>query len=133
MVRWQVVRSGVTRIVLLTPRYAFKLPRGYRGVLANESEWSQRHRPDVNSPLRSPLHLVQISRRAEKLFPGGTWAEEREAEGYSQEEAKSHSWGRFGDRWLLIDFDRAWAEPRGLLARPYYARQERLARKWMKL
>lgn len=131
----EVVWTGVTRVVVLWRGWAVKLPRGYRGVLANESEWRQRRRPDVNPPVFTLAHLAMVSRRADALMPwgDGSWMVDRQADGYSNEEAKESSWGRFGRVWRLIDYDRAWQEPRTLLARPYYARQEWLGRRWARL
>lgn len=127
----KLVRSGVTRRVVLTKRWAIKLARGYRGILANESEWRQRRRPQVNRPLFDLLHVVQVSRRADHLA-GPNWSHEL-LRRHSGDEEKPSSWGNFNGQWLLIDFDRAWEQPRSLLARPYYARQERLARRWSRL
>jgi hypothetical protein len=129
--RLQVVH-GVNRTVVLAGRWAFKLPWGLgrvpvRGWLANRSEWRQRTRPDVCRPRWTLGHVVLVMPRAEEI-----WGEDLDGYFYSGDEAKADSWGRFGDRWALIDFDRSW-DDRGFIGRLYWGNQERLARKWMKL
>lgn len=139
----EVVTTGVTRTVILTPRLAIKIAgrRGrylVRGWLANRSEWKQWKRRDANEPGVSLFHLVTVSRRAELL---GTdtdfdWDEvEAWASlcGYQGDEVKLSSWGRVGGRWVLIDFDRSWEKPYGLVGAIYQANQDRLGRKWSKL
>jgi hypothetical protein len=128
--RFQVAH-GVNRTVLLAGRWAFKLPWGLghvpvRGWLANRSDWRQRARPDVCRPLWT---LVLVMPRAEQL-----WSRDLDGYAYEGDETKANSWGRFGDHWLLIDYDRSWdAHDRGLIGRAYWGNQERLARKWSKL
>jgi hypothetical protein len=128
------VIHGTSRTVLLVDRWALKLPWGLchqplRGWLANRSEWHQRHRPDVCPAVFTFGHVVLVMPRAEER-----WHDELEGYSYTGDEAKGDSWGRFGDRWLLIDYDRSWeADDRGLVGRMYWGNQERLARKWMKL
>jgi hypothetical protein len=130
--------KGVTRTVWRVGRWAVKVPnRGWlvRGYLANQSEWHQRHRPDVNRPTATLFHLALVAPLADQLRDprDDQWHLERNAEGYSDEESKPQSWGLFGGRWLLLDFDQAWRQPRrGLVGRAYYGNQERLARKWMR-
>lgn len=144
----QIVRSGVTRNVILTKRYAIKVPcRRWgsrapwkwigplvRGWLANQSEWRQRHRRRVNPPLFTLFHFATWYRRAEEV---STWdtdnAPQATMRRYRVEERKGSSWGRFGRRWLLIDYDRCWERPWGLVARFYYWPQERMFRKWAKV
>lgn len=147
-------RTGVTRFVLLTRRWAIKVPRVYlprpeldrgllrpvddfvRGWLANRSEWVQRRRRDVNPPVHTLAFFVSVYRRADALVHprfAEAWEEDHAEIGYSYEERKASSWGRVGDRWLLIDYDRAWAEPRGFVGGIYYRRQERAARQWAEL
>lgn len=145
----RLVRSGVTRYVLLAGLYAVKVPRprrhrrrvprsgssGVRGWLANRSEWRQRHRPGVNPPLLTVAHCVTVYRRADEV---GTWhpgddvpcRPAARGPGHDAEEAKGSSWGRFGDRWLLIDYDRAWERPHGIVGALYYAREDRRGRRW---
>lgn len=145
-------RSGVTRTVMLTRRSAIKVPKSVRGWLANRSEWKQRNRPDVARPTWSLLFFAQ--RYPLALFTG--WWDPEDCHipaavpsgllvdpeedwdphapcGHSNEEAKGSSWGRYEGKWLLIDYDRAWQEPRGFVGGLYYGRQERLARKWATL
>lgn len=131
---------GVTRSVILTERLAIKLPWGQghmplRGWMANRSEWHQRYRLDVNPPGASLLHLALVSRRISTVDDWEQWDLEVMPWlvfcGYSAEEAKPSSWGLFNDRWLLIDYDRCWQHPRGLVGGIYYWNQERLARKWL--
>lgn len=130
---------GCTRYVLGIGPYAIKLPWGYtrsllRGWLANRSEWRQRHRPDVATPIATLGHLVLVYRRAEQPISDEWWeANVRPwlARTYSAEESKSCSWGLTADGWRLIDFDRAWhPDDRGLVGGVYYGRQERMARRW---
>lgn len=155
--------TGVTRHVLLTQNYAIKIVRirgamGFvRAYLANQSEWHQRERPNINPPLGTILHLVTWYKRAIYV---GDWEPEDapwfacniaatrsyllgrrtdiDGEPQNHEERKGSAWGFFLERgemrWLLIDYDRAWAQPRrGILCRLYYANEERKARKWMNL
>lgn len=134
--------SGVTRTAWKVGRWAVKIPNwGWfiRGYLANRSEWDQRHRSDVNAPLWRigliavyPL-AVTMDRDAADRFERDRTPVLLEA-GYSQEEAKPSSWGCVDGRWLVIDFDAAWATPRrGAVGRLYYWNQERLGRKWARL
>lgn len=131
----QVVH-GTCRTVLLTGRWAVKFPWGLgrqpvRGWLANRSEWRQRYRANVCRPSLSLAHVALIMPRAERSAREGELSFCREDE---TDEQKSSSWGYFGDRWLLVDFDRSWeTHDRGLIGRLYWGNQERLARKWMKL
>lgn len=77
----KVKRNGVTRLVILTERWALKIPkvekdsrfflRGVRGWIANRSEWRQRNRPDVARPRFTFLHLVLVMPRAR--FTGAEW------------------------------------------------------------
>lgn len=144
------IKRGVTRTVVLTKRWAFKLPGGLghawlRGWLANRSEWRQRNRPDVARPRLTLCHLVVVFPRAihtgsDRLDPIEQelplWTQDGR---YSAEEAKPSSWGAFDCpcgcgylRWMLVDFDRAWQQDsRGLVGSLYFGRQERMARKWM--
>ena len=145
---------GITRTVFVVGRWAIKVPslrHRYllRGWLANRSEWKQRRRPDVARPIITLGHLVTVFPRAQEigawepedcperaLWPSGLDVDEWDPHqpcGHSTEEAKGSSWGRFGDRWLLIDYDRAWQDPRGAVGAAYYGRQERRARKWSTL
>jgi hypothetical protein len=154
----KVVTTGITRVVLLVGPVALKFPRPrwdgdreygnrpgrtfLRGWLANQSEWRQRHRHDVVTPLATVAHLVLVMPRADYVgtltmetacwVPWPVGAEAAAAEMQSRgDEIKPSSWGRFGQKWLLIDFDRAW-EPalQGRLGRLYYRRQQRLAARW---
>jgi hypothetical protein len=141
--RFRLVTTGVTRSVVLTPRWAIKLPWGLmhsiiRGWLANRSEWRQRDEPGVCRPIFTLAHLVLVMPRADEvgddtdwdnLLPNsGPWDRFDLDQGDS---AKPSSWGRFGDEWVLIDFEKAWdVADRGWVGRLYYGRQERLARKW---
>lgn len=130
----QVVTTGVSRTVVLAGRWAFKVPsrRGgfIRGWLANRSEWVQRDREGVARPVLTLGHVVLVMPRAER-----TWPEPYRWESYGDDgdEGKGSSWGLFGEHWLLIDYDRYWEHPRGLVGGLYVANQERLSRKWMKL
>ena len=131
---------GVTRTAYRVGRWAVKVPnRGWlvRGYLANQSEWRHRDRADVNAPVFHLLGLVAVYPLAETMDRGHSDHFEATVTpvlvhlGYSQEEAKPSSWGRVGDRWLVIDFDEAWSVPRrGLIGRAYYWNQDRLGRKW---
>jgi hypothetical protein len=132
-----VRRDGVTRLVVLVGRWAIKIVRldstmGFvRSWLANESEWRRRRAQGVNAPIWTVVHLVAVYPRADEI---GCWDPEDcpfPADG--NEERKGSSWGRFGDRWLLVDFDRAWQQPRSLIGWLYYWNQDRLGRKWSKL
>lgn len=133
-----VNRSGVTRTVIVTRRWAVKLAWGrcgpLRGWLANRSEWVRRDRPRVLAASFTLCHFITWYRRADEV---GTWDPEDAPQASMRrlrtEERKGSSWGRFGGRWLLIDYDRAWQDPRGWVGGWYYGRQERLARKWMRL
>lgn len=134
----QVVRSGITRWVILIGPVAIKVPRNdyaVRGWLANRSEWKTRHRPEVNRPILTLGHVVTVYPRAERIATpddaGPFGASDRFT--YDGDEQKPANWGWFGDRWKLIDFDRSWDDPRGLVGALYFGRQERLARKWMRL
>ncbi len=135
------VARGVTRSVLVTRRVAVKVPsvknrRVLRGWLANRSEWKQRRRPDVARPLVTFGHVAVVFRAADAVPSERTWSMQRHVlirDGYSREEAKASSWGRFGGAWRLIDFDRAWHHPRGVVGGLYFGREERLARKWSRL
>jgi hypothetical protein len=146
-----IVRSGTNRTVLLSDRWAFKLPWGQghspvRGWLANRSEWRQRLRPDVCRPRWTLGHVVLVmpraARTAEEMLEHGDqcppsfrlWIRAVIGCDGESDETKPCSWGWFGHRWLLIDFDRAWDESdRGLVGGLYYWNQERLARRWAQL
>lgn len=135
MIKW--IDEGVTRWVLCIGNVAIKFPKNLRGWLANESEWRQRKRSDVNRPYISILHFIIIYPRASEV---GDWDPEDcphdvsiNIEHKSNEEKKGSSWGLFKDKWLLIDFDRAWERPRSLIGFFYYYNQERLYKKWSKL
>lgn len=133
------VHSGITRHVLVGRRLAVKWPSSYqwfvRGWLANRSEWKQRDRVGVNRPLVTLGHVVLVVRSA-RVVPDNEWASGpwrfpgEEVPWADGDEAKVSSWGWFASGWRLIDFDRAWEHPRGLVGSLYYGRQERLARKW---
>lgn len=129
----QVVRTGVTRTVVLIGAWALKVPkRTYlvRGWLGNRSEWRQRNREGVASPVFTLAHVVLVMPRAERTWPEPyRW----ESTGDDGDEGKGSSWGLFGVHWLLIDYDRYWEHPRGLVGGVYLANQERLGRKWSKL
>lgn len=145
------IRRGVTRTVIVGRRWAVKLPIGLgmsfhglagdlvRGWLANQSEWRQRRRPGVARPRLTLLHLVLVMPAADwvgsdRFSVKGPWQSIDPADVGARDEAKPSSWGRFGDRWLLIDFDRAWErDGRGLVGRLYYGHQERSARRWARL
>lgn len=142
------LRRGTSRTVLLAGPWAFKIAYGQmrnpvRGWLANRSEWRQRSRPVVCRPICTLGHVVLVMPRAEfrgierpfadaftpcpPMVPGLKDSDDRD-------EMKLDSWGWFGDRWLLIDYDRCWGpDDRGLVGRIYWWNQERLGRKWAKL
>lgn len=128
------ISNGVTRWVFLIGPLCFKFPKTLRGYLANQSEWRQRFRTDVNRPIISIFHLITIYKRASEV---GTWDTDDNplfADDYSNEERKGSSWGWFSDQgWVLIDFDRAWQRPYSIVGWFYYSKQERMARKWMSL
>lgn len=146
----RVERSGVTRLVLLVGPYAVKVPRWHnrrfwagplRGWLANRSEWKQRRRDGVNRPLLTLGHVAAVYRRA--VAVGASDPErapsfarrvvvDEDGERLDCEESKGSSWGWFEDRWLLIDYDKAYEPPRGVVGGVYYGRQERMARRWMR-
>lgn len=81
----KVVRSGVTRTVILIGPWAIKTiplhghgplgPRAWKpmwrwlveGWRCNRSEWCQRARPDVNPPLVTFGHLALVFRRADQI------------------------------------------------------------------
>lgn len=126
-----MIAHGITRTVLLVGPWAVKVPSArhrmiVRGWLGNRSEWIQRWRSDVNPPLVTLGYLVNVYRRADWTGAGC----EGLPDGYDGDEAKPSSWGRFPSGWLLIDYDRAWQAPHGLVGRVYYGRQERMARRW---
>lgn len=138
-----MVRQGTCRTVVLTDRWAFKLPWGLgrnpvRGWLANRSEWRQRDRLKVCRPRCTFAHLVLVMPRA--ICTGvDMWgadeelSEELESH-FSSDERKASSWGLFEEGWLLVDYDRCYqAQDRGLVGRLYWGNQERLARKWAQL
>lgn len=142
------VGKGVTRTVWSFGRHwVVKVPnRGWflRGYLANQSEWRQRHRPDVAPPVLSIFNVALVMARAERdllnhvaLFgpPDDMPITEDGVDGHSGDEAKLCSWGLYPAGWRLIDFDRAWVlEQRSpIIGRLYYWNQERLGRKWSKL
>lgn len=137
MLRLRVIRSGVTRVVVLVGPWAIKIVRlrssmGFiRSWLANESEWRRRRAPGVNGPIATVVHLIAVYPRAEEI---GRWDPEDcpfPVEG--NEERKGSSWGRVDGRWLLVDFDRAWEERTWPVGWLYYWNQDRLGRKWAKL
>lgn len=147
-----IVRRGVTRVVFVGKRYAVKVPRipwgaeGWRithgpfgwilrGWLANRSEWRQRARGDVARPLCTIAHVALVVPSAEVLLEEDLPGElALMLNAYRGDEAKSSSWGRLGNRWVLIDFDRAWEQgDRGIVGGLYYGWQERRARKWARL
>jgi hypothetical protein len=133
------VRRGATRVILIGSRWAVKIPAadyswGLRGWLANRSEWRQRRRTDVIRPIVSFAHLVVVFPAAleigdddeDRVGPWSSMAPSR-----YPDESRANSWGRFEDGWRLVDFDRCWdREDRGIVGGLYFARLERLARKW---
>lgn len=126
---------GVSRTCLLVGPLAIKVPARchfVRGWLGNRSEFLQARgqRQHVLRPYFSVLHLALVSRRADAVGPAPALPAGVDIDG---DEGKPTSWGRFGEEWLLIDFDRAYDSPRGLVGALYWGNQERLARKWMKL
>lgn len=131
----KVVRSGITRTVVLTKRHAYKLAKGHvslaRGLMANASEWQQRREPYVCGPTWTLAYLVQSYPLAEEGDEdrSGPWS------ALSGDDGKACSWGWLPGRgWLMIDFDESLRDrDRFWLARIYWWRQERLARKWMAL
>lgn len=143
-----IVRRGTNRTVVLAGEWAFKLPWGrgrspVRGWLANRSEWRQRLRPDVCRARCTLGHVVLVMPRcvctaADMLEHGdqyppsfALWVKALIGCPDDTDETKPCSWGWFGHRWLLIDFDRAYDEDdRGLVGGLYYWHQERLARRW---
>lgn len=135
-----IVRSGITRTVLLVGRWAIKVPRlsyayGVRGWLANRSECKQFARHGVNPPLTTLGHFATVYRRADRclsedemrdrpeLMNGDLWL--------GGDEDKASSWGWFGNELRLIDYDRAWHHPRGIVGGLYFGHQERIARRLM--
>lgn len=130
-------RHGITRTVFVFRTWVVKVPSWrhrslVRGWLANRSEWRQRHKPNVCRPALTVFHMVVVYPRAHWVGVdsgrgSGPWV------GRDGDEGKASSWGRFRDRWLLIDFDAAWEHPRGLVGGIYYWNQERLGRKWAQL
>lgn len=124
-----------------------------RGWLANRSEWKQRHRYGINPPLGTIGYVVNLYLRGDDLDPSNDhqewqwddekmdWSDEWFAElathantyGFNGDEFKPSSWKQFGGRWLLIDYDRAWAKPRGLVGWWYYGLQKKNARRWADL
>lgn len=134
-------RRGVTRTVFVGRRWALKVPTVHyrrnfvRGWLANRSEWRQRKRRDVARPVATLFHFVLVMPAAKvtgadaaHIWPYEPWVDR------AGDDAKPCSWGWFGDRWLLIDYDRAWEDSdRGIVGGIYYAIQERRAREWIHL
>lgn len=126
---------GVTRTVVVGRHYAVKVPSVrhryvIRGWLANRSEWKQRRRLDIVRPVLTLGHLALVYPTADGLMSEREWSLQRHVlirDGYSHEEAKASSWGRFGGRWLLLDFDRAWQPPLGIIGGLYFGHEERLA------
>ena len=131
---------GITRTVLVTDNYAIKVPSLHhrllvRGWLANRSEWKQSWRTDVHPPLYTLGHVVTVYRAALTLdgLDSSTAPWQDIPPRYTGDEAKRSSWGVVAGRLALIDYDRAWEDPRGIIGGVYYWRQERLARKWARL
>lgn len=143
------VGKGVTRTVWsLGPNWVVKIPNWgclVRGYLANQSEWRQRHRPDVAPPVLSIFNVALIMGRAERNLlthverigpPADIQITEDGVDGHRGDEAKLCSWGYYPESgWRLIDYDRAWDPDQRspITGRLYYWNQERLARKWSKL
>lgn len=140
-------RSGVTRSVLIGRIWVYKIAKGrsslIRGVIANRSEWHQRDRTDVARPAWTFLYLIQCYPKASYVphwSQRGPWdnhpprpSDDDDWSGWHGDEYKASSWGRFRDRWLLIDYDRGHQERDWLIGKLYYGNQERLGRKWAKL
>lgn len=119
----ELISFGVTRWVVLFGPFAFKFPKHIGGWLANQSEWRQRRKDGVNSPIFTLFHCVTMYWRAEAT---GSWdTDECPFPADRNEERKGSSWGSINGRWLLIDFDRAWMNPRSLIGGWYYGRMER--------
>lgn len=127
--------AGVTRVVMLTRRWAIKVPQPdyfLRGWLANQSEWHQRRRLDVEPPRVSVFHFILVSRRALQV---GAWDPDEfvhDDDETRADERKGSSWGLFPEGWRLVDFDRMW-ERRSPLAKLYCWNEDRKARKWLRL
>lgn len=134
------VTRGVTRTVILTHKWAIKLPSlsyqwGIRGWIANQSEWAQRDRKDVCYPLLNLGNVVLVFLRAR---PAGLSEGVLKMMGYTGDEAKPSSWGKLDCvsgrcRHVLIDYDNSEKDPRSRVGEWYWGKQEKLARKWSSL
>lgn len=99
-----MIVRGVTRTVILTRKYAIKLPGGLsgsivRGWLANRSEWRQRKRREVSRPIGTLFHFALLMSRADRVGlegEDGPWMKRR------GDIRKPSSWGLFGTKWLRI-------------------------------
>lgn len=115
--RW--VRTGITRDVLLTPRWAIKFPTTKyglrmwcRGVLANESEKEWSKIEGLNPVVRS-FAFVNVYRRAEPMpdnlmIDYGSLCPDFVPIG----DRKPDNIGLVNGRWVWIDFDYSWNGPR---------------------
>jgi hypothetical protein len=127
-------RRGVTRTVILTRRWAIKVPtiRGLgspelkgmriasfcRGVLANrtELEWSSVR--GVNPVVWSYRGLVNVYRRADPV-PEGSFQEDKDYEGLTEDfvpigDRKPENIGIIDGRIVWIDYDYSWNGLRSL-------------------
>lgn len=140
----RLLGKGVTRRVYRLHHWAIKMPGGWagwgpaaltRGWLANQSEWRQRKRTDVARPKFHLGHLLQVYPIGLRPRTEDWWEQEVRPvlrwSGYDEEESKHCSWARFGDEWLLVDFDRYWQEPCGLVRRMYDWLQEREGQRYL--
>lgn len=141
LARFSINRRGITRTVILTPRWAVKVPtiRGLgildsgsrvasfcRGVLANrsESEWSEVR--GMNPVVWSFKGLINVYRRAEPV-PDGTYEDEADYEGITEwfvpvGDRKPENIGIVDGRVVWLDYDSSWngmdTEGRPSLRRP---------------
>ena len=114
-----IVRRGITRTVLLTGRWAVKVPslrahddglRGVlgsfaRGVLANLSETDWSGSPGVCPVRWSFLGLVNVYRRCEPVTWEPTEEEYRQIGFLGPVDPKPHNVGLLNDRLVWIDYD----------------------------
>lgn len=156
--RWHL-GSGSTRHVYGLHKWAIKVPnlnkrptrwRGMflRGVLANRSEWKQRHRDDVVKPLFTFFWIAQVYPKVD-LIPEFMWESwdlcHRPSlidQGYRYDECKPSSWATVWSPWCgfpsnparavnlrLLDYDRCWDEPMGILGKYQEWRDEWINRR----
>lgn len=105
-----LIKFGTNRVVLVTRRYAYKIPRGRRGLLANEAEFKNAaNNPCVAKTEKHLWWLRQERLRNLRCFSLGTTIEAVPAELRGLFEMKLHNRLQAGQDengvWKFYDYE----------------------------